>query len=487
MSLAEVVDDRPEIDAATFAKIDAWRDLIVTSRLVDRLPTYRAAATELFRRALHETSMVAFKSIEEDIELLGSDYAELPIETVYGVMRDALAEARLQGGFVKNGSAKESIGEEPPPALDPNDYADAVPATIVPAALTTPIAWPQEAPPPIDWLAASRIPRGDVTTLSGDGGAGKTDIALQLAANVARGAVDWLGHEIANGPVVLVSGEEPEREIRRRLWLHATRGGYSFSDLADLHQWFPDKSGDAVLAVPELRSGIMRPTRLMHEISAAIEAIAPVLVITDNVAATFAGEQNNRVMARSFVNLWRAVARGPGSPAVLLLDHPSLSGLTNNTGRGGSMDWRNAVRSALYLKPSEDKAESDQGIRILETAKSNYGPPGRPIRLQWSDGGLQLEHAPTSLHRLAKDQACDEIFLRLLDERNAQGRYVGENPGKNYAPAVFAEMAGNGNHTRQAFAKAMERLFSAKPPHIALCSRKVDGKPRQYLDRAPQP
>jgi hypothetical protein len=152
--------------------------------------------------------------------------------------------------------------EEPPPALDPNDYADTVPATIdvrpstiVPATLTTPIAWPQEAPPPIDWLVAGRIPRGDVTTLSGDGGAGKTDIALQLAANVARGAVDWLGHEIASGPVVLVSGEEPEREIRRRLWLHATRGGYSFSDLADLHQWFPDKSGDAVLAVPEFRSG----------------------------------------------------------------------------------------------------------------------------------------------------------------------------------------------------------------------------------------
>jgi hypothetical protein len=29
-------------------------------------------------------------------------------------------------------------------------------------------------------------PRGDVTTLHGDGGAGKTDIALRLAANVAR-------------------------------------------------------------------------------------------------------------------------------------------------------------------------------------------------------------------------------------------------------------------------------------------------------------
>ena len=41
--------------------------------------------------------------------------------------------------------------EEPPPALDPNDYADTLPATIdvrpstiMPAALTTPSAWPQK-------------------------------------------------------------------------------------------------------------------------------------------------------------------------------------------------------------------------------------------------------------------------------------------------------------------------------------------------------
>jgi RecA-family ATPase len=222
--------------------------------------------------------------------------------------------------------------DEPPPATGPEDYGTAVPATIderplslAPAVLTTPAQWPQEAPPPVDWLVAGRIPRGDVTTLHGDGGAGKTDIALRLAANVARGAVDWFGQEIANGPVVLVSAEEPEREVRRRIWQHGLRDGYTFDDLAELRQWFPDKTGDAVLATPDHRTGIMRPTRLMHSIAAAIENAAPVLVVVDNVAAVFAGNQNDRVMVRSFVNLWRTIAHGPSKPAVLLLDHPSLS------------------------------------------------------------------------------------------------------------------------------------------------------------------
>src|SRR5580704_12109471 len=178
------------------------------------------------------------------------------------------------------------------------------------------------------------------------------------------------------------------------------------------------------MAVPNYRTGIMQPTPLMCRIAVAIEQAAPVLVVVDNVAATFAGNQNDRVMVRSYVNLWRRIANGPSKPAVLLLDHPSLSGLTSNTGRGGNMDWRNAVRSALWLHPPTEGAEADRGIRILETAKSNYGPPGNPLRLVWADGGLQLEHAQPSHHRAAKDPECEEAFIRLLDQREGQGRFV---------------------------------------------------------------
>jgi hypothetical protein len=215
-SAPEILAPVPEINADTYAKIDAWRDLIVTSRLVDRLPTYKAAATEIYLRALHETSMAAFKSIEDDIELLGSDYAELPIETVCDVMREALASATLQGGFVKNGPAGESISEEPPPDDRPPvqsqaEYGTGTAVAVIkpsPIVFVTPNEWPQEAPPPVDWLAAQRIPRGDVSTLHGDGGAGKTDIALQLAANLAREAPDWLAHDIAPGSVVFISAED---------------------------------------------------------------------------------------------------------------------------------------------------------------------------------------------------------------------------------------------------------------------------------------
>jgi RecA-family ATPase len=236
------------------------------------------------------------------------------------------------------------------------------------------------------------------------------------------------------------------------------------------------------MAAPGYRTSIMRPTPLMCSIAAAIQQAAPVLVVVDNVAATFAGNQNDRVMVRSYVNLWRQIAHGPSKPAVLLLDHPSLSGLTAGTGRGGNMDWRNAVRSALHLHAPSDSAEAAKGIRVLETAKSNYGPPGNPVRLLWSDGVLQLEAAPSSHHRAAMDAECEEIFLRLLDERNAQGRHVSDKSGKNYAPAVFADMTGNGGFTRKPFTHAMDRLFEGRK--IVLRTERTDGKSRNVIDRA---
>jgi RecA-family ATPase len=400
-----------------------------------------------------------------------------------------LAPDQVRAAFAKVGLRAQGgpSDEEPPPHDQYPEEADAEllfepTADPQPVTLITPRHWPNEAPPPVDWLADQRIPRGDVTTLHGDGGAGKTDLSIQLAEAVARGAEYWLGHQIARGRVVILSAEEPEREVRRRIWLHSRRDGFEVADLADLHMWFPEEVAGAVFAVPD-RSGMMQPTSLFRSLESAIADVAPVLVIVDNVAATFTGNQNDRVMVRSYVNLWRTIARQASHPAVLLLDHPSLSGITNGSGRGGNMDWRNSVRSALYLRSPDDKDEAERGVRIFETAKSNYGPIGQQVRLQWGEGGLAVERAPSSLVRLAEDAKVDEVFLRLLDKRNAQGRPVRSTTGHGYAPAEFEGDAEAGGIRAKAFKASMERLLSAKKIVVTT----VGPPSRQYkrIERVP--
>ncbi|WP_052833264.1 AAA family ATPase [Bradyrhizobium sp. LTSP885] len=432
---------------------------------------FTRACTEVMRLAKPDVNPEDWQSLVDHLYGLGRRY-ELADDVVQNLMEaGALAPPDRQPGHraAPPSSPLGPIGK-PAPDREPE-----------PTTLITPAHWPAEAPPPVNWLVDHRIPRGDVTTLHGDGGAGKTDIAMQLAEGCARGAGYWMGHELAAGPVVILSAEEPERELRRRIWLHSCRDGFNPADLVGLHLWFPDDVAGAVFATPA-RSGLMVPSPLFRSIEAAIVEIAPVLVIVDNVAATYTGNQNDRVMVRSYVNLWRSIARLPSLPAVLLLDHPSLSGLTNGNGRGGNMDWRNAVRSALYLRVPEDKVEAERGVRILETQKSNYGPTGQPVRLQWGDGGLALEKGPSSLVRLAEDAKIDELFLQLLDKRLAQGRPVRPSTGRGSAPAELAGDPDAIGVTAEAFRRAMERLFTAGK--IKNVETGPASKRRKHIERA---
>jgi len=487
MTAAAIIDaDSVELPENLAAELDSCRRLVAAARK-DPAPAFQRGATCVFRTVTNETPDL-FRAAVDELYNIAVGAGMIDDDATQKIIDTAILEAATSAPAYEDDptiqawerndprNKQPANGHDPGPAPTEEAYgtitarlpATITDAAIVPAKFITPAVWPNEAPPPVDWFVVNRIPRGDVTTLHGDGGAGKTDITLRLFANAARLAQEWLGHELAaGGKVLFVSGEEPERELWRRMWLHSQRDGYRLDELAEnFRLWMPDKISDAAMAVADRHTGIMRPTRAMLELAAGIEQMAPIAIAVDNVAATFAGNQNDRVSVRSYVNLWRQIAHGPSKPAVLLLDHPSLSGLTNGSGRGGNMDWRNAVRSALYLHPAEEKAEADRGIRILETAKSNYGPPGNPVRLQWADGGLQLEHAPTSLHRIAKDAECDETFLRLLDEREGQGRHVSSEPrAATYAAKAFATMPNNDGFTRTAFAGAMERLLQTGKIH----------------------
>jgi RecA-family ATPase len=330
------------------------------------------------------------------------------------------------------------------------------PAEVKPLHLISPPAWHDTPLPPMRWLATHRIPATDVTILSGDGGGGKTTVALQLAVAAERGLGDWLGTVTESGPVIFFSAEEPEHEMRRRLDRVARKRGLEPSDIEGLHFHFAEPD-HCLLGISTSR-GLMVPTPLFASLQAAALDIRPVLIVVDSIAATFGGNQNDRVHARTFVAMFRRLAQLVDC-AVLLLDHPSLSGITNGTGRGGSMDWQNATRARLHL----ETVDGDDGSigRVLEVKKTNYGPSGEKVRLQWEDGCFVMEGAASAPQQAAANTTADQRYLECLDATTAQGRHVCPAKGRGYGPKAFAEMPQANGMTVRAFQQAQERLFAA--------------------------
>jgi RecA-family ATPase len=313
--------------------------------------------------------------------------------------------------------------------------------------------------PARQWIVRDLIPDRNVTDLSGDGGLGKSLVALQLCSAMAVGS-DWLGHMPTPGTTLYVSCEDEIGELHRRIEIIASRRGFSVEDLADMHIVDLTNTTETEFAAPEGRQRIAL-TATYQSFIATIQRLRPKLAVLDTRADVFGGDEISRQQVRFFIRALRRLCF-EHDMAILLLSHPSVSGMVSGSGQSGSTAWGNSVRSRLYLERAKagDGSEPDPDLRILTTKKANYGPADSTIALRWEAGIFRPEHVGSGgLDRIARDQHIETRFLELLRDFDRQGRHVNPSGGPYYAPKAFALADGSIDHRQ--FRSAMERLFSA--------------------------
>jgi RecA-family ATPase len=329
------------------------------------------------------------------------------------------------------------------------------------------VAWDGTAAPEREWVIRDRVPLKNVTLLSGEGGVGKSVISLHLAVATALGR-DWLNAQATPGPALVLCCEDDADELHRRLdriveHFRATFGA-TYADLRDMHL-LSFAGQDAVLAAPN-RDGLVQATKLFRRINEAACDLRPRLIVLDNSADVFAGNENDRGQVRQFVTLLRHLAISANG-GLLLTSHPSLTGIATGTGLSGSTAWNASVRSRLYLRraTTEKDEEPDPELRVLEVMKANYGPVGEMVTVRWNDGLFLPVTRATSLEKLAAGQKAEQLFLTLLDTFTRQGRNTCEKPSApTYAPTLFAKEseAREAGIRKADFEGAMSRLFAAE-------------------------
>ncbi len=306
------------------------------------------------------------------------------------------------------------------------------------------------------WHVEEWVPGRNVTLLGGDGGTGKSLLALQLAVATATGS-PWLGMQVREGPVIYISAEDEQDEAHLRLIDIVRDQAFDLSDLGGL-TIRPMVGSNALLAV-EGEGGILQPAPAFHELEQIATDEKPVLIVLDTLADFYPSNENDRAKVRAFIGILRRLSLTHDC-AVILLAHPSLTGMSSGSGLSGSTAWNGSVRSRLYVeRVVEDGYEADPDARRLSNKKSNYGRLGLEISVRWQGGAFVTQGNGGNLDRMAATAKAERVFLKLLGEFNSTGQRVNHAGGPTYAPNLFAGHPSAESVTKRAFKTAMQSLL----------------------------
>lgn len=332
--------------------------------------------------------------------------------------------------------------------------------------------WAGVEPSPKQFAMAGFIPAGEVTLITGKGGSNKSTFGQQLATCCAAG-LPMLGYQTQRMHSLYLTAEDDDQRLH---WMQAhicAQLGIAISDLAgklhlgslrgrlDNELLTRDNSGKAIWSASFelLRSTILRTRSQM--------------VILDNSAHFYPGNENDRREVTAFINMLYSLCRDFGS-TVLLVAHVNKAG----DPWSGSTAWLNAVRSQIVIERPDDSIDPD--LRVLTLGKANYARQDAEIRFRWhnfalaTDQDLPADYA-TELKQSARIASENATFMKCLRKRVEQRRgEVGPNIGPNYAPTRFAEMPEAKGLSKSALARAMERLFQIG--EIAAIEVKREGK-----------
>lgn len=240
-------------------------------------------------------------------------------------------------------------------------------------------------PPPRQWIIPNWLPRGRFGMLTGEGGRGKSWLALQLAAAMCREGGDphWLGNAMppaATGQSVLIATWEDEPgEYVRRLSPNtaAALDSLHVIDMAGAGPLWGTPTG----GFTQTRAVLLTTGETVRK--AAIHNNADLLII-DPLAAAYGANENDRAAVREFVSSWDRWGI-ENDCAVMIIAHPPKSPSTQPsnsaiTGYSGSTDWHSASRWRWELTH-----QSDSDTTTLKCAKASYAIPPDNIPIKRND------------------------------------------------------------------------------------------------------
>jgi hypothetical protein len=302
------------------------------------------------------------------------------------------------------------------------------------------------------------LPVPCLSSCYGGPGIGKSMIAQQLATCIVTGR-EFFGCAVVPVPVLGIFAEDDDGELKRRQWRINQAFGLKFADLADLHLEGAAGLDNMLCSFP---GGSPDIGPLYDPLVAKAKELKAGLIILDNRAQMFLGNENDRAQATYSANLAAGIARTIGG-CVLLVGHDAK---TPDSEYSGSTAWDAVTRSRWWLHRVVNGKYEEPDL-VLERRKTNYAPLDC-IKLAWRDGVLRaaderhMTQGDLLELKLRKGAAC-QAFLDALDVLNAQLRPASHSKqARNYAPRFMLSAGLAADFGAHELEEAMNTLFADK-------------------------
>lgn len=293
-------------------------------------------------------------------------------------------------------------------------------------------------PPAVKWLLKDVMPQGALCFMAGPGGVGKSFFGLQLAVAVAQPGLRSLDgvFEVApgeHGPVFVLAAEDAEHVLHNRARdIHQEFMPFDESEgeiarLGDLYVL------DAVGRDVRLATEEGKPTKFFGKLLCTLKRIVGLkLVVLDNLARLFAGNENDNSAAAAFCAVVERIITETGS-GVLVLHHTAkgssrgkdrqdyLDRLTMDSMRGAGA-FVNSSRWVLMLtglQEGEVKAiggDVSAPWRYLagKVAKNNYAPCGPAFFMARQETGV-LRRIIARPKKAPSDELREWLAERIIE------------------------------------------------------------------------
>lgn len=297
--------------------------------------------------------------------------------------------------------------------------------------------------PPIEWLWDGWIPKGMLSLLGGQPGAGKSFVGLDLARRIIAGDEFPDGSPVTDpGANIIYADAEMVPQLinaRAEAWEMDCRQLYLMEN----------QNGQMIdLALPAWQDQLIE----------MVYALKPALVVIDSLSSVNTKGENNIEDIRGILNFLSGLAVGYKC-GLLLIHHLRKRGALDRDSALSIDDFRGSshivamARSVLGLSlvqvgPDEDK----NGPRRLEVVKTNLARYPDPLGMHLvplHPTGVLLDYgeAPTPYHEPTKLDMCVEWLTQVLKDA--------DEPMK---PKDVVELGDSEGHSRRVIYRARNVL-----------------------------